>query len=227
MRFSRSTRTRCALITAGVLSTLPIAARANPEPIWYEGLPTFGPLKATLDTCYGSCYAGAYSACYAACQATWGTCNAGCDVISAGCDTVCFFSPNSAACLDCLAELNNCRTACDSTYNSCISPCVDALHDCHRACVNTSTALGFYHNGNVGIPWFCGAPRDSIFQFGTLDYPYADQTGFYSVMQRWDANPKTVYIASGTQLTGSPLVINHPTWLVNNTPGSGPVLITP
>ncbi len=242
MKFTRFNRKAQALMAAGLVSTASIMAGAGPVPIEYWMLASDSPLKANLDACFGSCHAGAYSACYVGCQTAWGacwagcsTCDAGCDTIAIGCEVPCFFDPSGSACQNCLAEVNNCRASCDAcrascnaTYDSCIAPCVDTFADCHLACANNGIILDLYQNGNVGKPWFCGAPRDPLFQFGTLDYPYAGGNGFQKVLNRWDANPKTIYIASGTEWvnTGGPLVINHPTWLVNNTPQNGPVLIT-
>ncbi len=193
-----------------LLASTPCVAFAQsvPQPIqygWYPGL------DLCLDSCFGSCeVATGYDACLLANEAAFGTCDAGCDV-------TCFFAPDSAACSDC-------RNACAAERAAANESCRNAFEECHQSCAQT--CIPQYTN-SVGTPWFCGDEYSDI-QFGTLDAPYAD---LYQVVPEWDANPKTIYIASGvsyaTPTHGGPMTINSPTWIINNTPGNGPVFITP
>jgi hypothetical protein len=229
-RISRAPRSLRVLLAAGLLSAFPVMLEAVPQPITYSMLGGSDPLKANLDACFLNRHK-VYSTTYNSCVSTRDVCQIGCDFVCGGCEVPCFFEPSGSTCLDCLVACNSCRADCDNAFNTCASNAFSGFHDGHRSCVNTGTVLALFPNGNVGTPWFCGAPRSSVWQFGTLDYPYADSNGFRLAMERRNlAQPITVYLASGTHFVdpSAPLVIDHPTgcWLVNNTPANGPVLIS-
>lgn len=120
------------------------------------------------DDCMRDCQAGIGIACDDVCGAAEtacrGTCAAARSACRVGCDTICFFAPNSDECRDCLA-------ACESAYNDCVSGCSFGCVDCCDAacrllfcncggagqlpCGNGQCQTGLYPDPPLPPLWLC------------------------------------------------------------------------